>query len=451
MNLLLTKFKVKEIKLFLRSATYKDISAYISFYALSLFIFWIPFKTDYLRFFIGLWVFTWLLEGDFVKRFKENVFSKRQRRILYMFILFYLLHIVSYFISKNKQVAAFDLEVKFSLFLFPILILGSNKLYKEKWQFLLKLFLLGITLSSIIYLVLAFQKSISMGSNFSFSKEAILSFFELTKNRSSNFSYINLSIWHHPSYYAMFLNFAIAISYFLFKETKNSIKKIVLGIAVLFFILMIYLISSRAGILSSILLLFTIFLIEFFLNKKTAIFFLPFLFLATFLLTNGSYIKETVVKLFDTAKKTENKTENKTEIEKDTRLILLHHATLVAKESIWLGVGIGDIKTYLNESYKKENYKIGLDKQFNTHDQYLETLIGGGLPLFTLLLLIFAYSIYYSLRERKFIMLLFLLFVGLNFLFEAMLNTMIGVVFITFFWVFLLFEKSGDFSTKKGK
>lgn len=447
--------KLQELKLFFKEATYKDISAYANFFALSLFVFSLPFSTNYSRFFLGLWVFTWLLEGNFIKRFKKNILSKEQHRLFYMFILFYLLHLVSYFFSQNKSVAAFDLEVKFSLLLFPILMLGSNKLYKEKWQFLLKIFLLGITISSIIYILLAFYKSIHIEQgkllfNFAYSEEfAHLGFFELMKNRSNNFSYVCISIWHHPSYYAMFLNLAVAISYFLLKKTKSNFKKIILVIAVLFFMLMIYLLASRAGILSLILVLFTIFIVEFFLNKKIVIVFLPFLILITFFLTNVSSIKETVTKLLKKEPQVENKKEAENDAQqKDARLILLHHAILVAKENIWLGVGIGDIKTYLNESFNRENYKIGIEKAYNTHDQYLETLIGGGIVLLILLLILFAYSIYYALKERKMIMLLFLLFVGLNFLFEAMLNTMVGVIFITFFWTFLLFEKSGGFFQK---
>lgn len=448
--------KLQESKLFFKKATYKDISTYANFFALSLFVFSLPFSTNYSRFFLGLWVFTWLLEANFVKRFKNNMLPKEQRRILYMLILFYLLHLVSYFFSQNKPVAAFDLEVKLSMLLFPILILGSNKLYKEKWQFLLKIFLLGIALSSIIYILLAFYKSIDIEQgkllfNFAYSEEfAHLGFFELMKNRSNNFSYTCISIWHHPSYYAMFLNLAVAISYFLLKKTKSNFKKTILIIATLFFMLMIYLVASRAGILSLILVLFAIFLIEFFFNKKIIIVALPFLILITFFLANGSSIKETATKLLKKEPQVENKKENDIQ-QKDARLILLHHAILVAKENIWIGVGIGDIKTYLNESFRTENYQIGIEKAYNTHDQYLETLIGGGLVLLTVLLFLFAYSIYYSFRERKFIMLLFLLFIGLNFLFEAMLNTMVGVIFITFFWTFLPFETSGKFFKKKRK
>ncbi len=425
---------------YFKGLTYKRIINALNFVFGILLMFWLPLSKSYITVFIFLWILTWLLEGNIINRFKYHCLSKPKISLLLLPIIFYLLHIVSYFLSSNKSTAAFDLEVKLPMFIFPILIMGTNKLYRINRKTLLISFLIGLVFSSLICIVKAFINSFSIVDGVVifetalYSHLASMNFFELVGNRFSHFSYSHISYFHHPAYFAMFLNFGIVIAYYLFKMTKLKAIKILYFSAIIFFTIMVYLLSSRAGLLVLSSVFFTITIIEFIMSRKLIVIFLSLLFsigIAKGIL--NSQLKNNINALlskFDTSMVKDAK--------KDDRLILWKNALHVGKKKPLMGVGIGDIKSELFNEYKKRNYIAGIKYKLNVHNQYLESFIGGGILTILPLLAMFIYGFYYSITKRRYIFGSLLFIVSLNLAFESMLNTMGGVIFIMLFYTLLV-------------
>jgi len=60
----------------------------------------------------------------------------------------------------------------------------------------------------------------------------------------------------------------------------------------------------------------------------------------------------------------------------------------IIKDNPLLGIGTGDVKDELQRTAEIEGYSIVKDRNFNVHNQYLETWMGIGIFGFILLLLL---------------------------------------------------------------
>ncbi len=435
----------------------------INFYLALVFVFWMPLYKDFLPYIIWLWAISWVLEGGFKNKFKN--FSNKN--ILLLLLLFYLFHVISLAYSKNFKVGFFDIQVKFSIFLFPILLCGSNYLYKKYYKKIFFAFVYGNIAASLICLIFAFYHSIS------FVNHSIV--FDSSVGWSSYFSYANFSIFQHPSYFAMYLAFATAILFYLFdfEDMFNKIKyKLFYLTTIVLFFITIFLLSSRAGIISEFIVLIGGFIIYTFKYKKivnSLVFFIFICFSFFFVFNNNFRIKKLENELinhgniafFDTSKYTQNlknifdkdvlttdsiiiknqeKSSKVSTINKENIRIKIWNVTYdLIKEHLLAGAGAGDIKDELIAGYERDNIIEAKEKHFNVHNQFLETFIGQGLIGLIMLVLIILIPLYFSFKNKNYLLFFFILIIGLNFVFESMLNTISGVVFFAFFYSMLVF------------
>ena len=72
--------------------------------------------------FIALMLLNWIIEGDFKNKFKTILNNK----IALLFISFYLLHLVGLSYTQNIPDGLFDIQVKLSLLLFPLILLDLD-------------------------------------------------------------------------------------------------------------------------------------------------------------------------------------------------------------------------------------------------------------------------------------------------------------------------------------
>src|SRR4051812_770349 len=96
---------------------------------------------------IILLVTAWLASPDFVKSFKKVDDNK----ILLILVSFYILHALSIFYSTNLNYAFFDLQVKLSFLLFP-LILSAFVFSQEQINRFKLLFSAGTLLTTLLCL-----------------------------------------------------------------------------------------------------------------------------------------------------------------------------------------------------------------------------------------------------------------------------------------------------------
>ena len=111
----------------------------------------------------------------------------------------------------------------------------------------------------------------------------------------------------------------------------------------------------------------------------------------------------------------------------------------VFKEHFWIGVGAGDVVDYLLDAYEDDDLELVVQKAYNSHNQYLQTSVGLGIWGLLSLLSILIWTLFWALRKRSFLLLLFLVVVALNLLVESMFETRAGADFFPLLYSILIF------------
>jgi O-antigen ligase len=117
------------------------------------------------------------------------------------------------------------------------------------------------------------------------------------------------------------------------------------------------------------------------------------------------------------------------------------HSLHIIKGNLLFGVGTGDVKNELSMQYRASNEKTLESRHLNAHNQFLQTAIALGIIGLGALLLILTCAAMWTFQTKQHEATLLILLITINFLFEAMLETQAGVVFISFF-LFLYMTKA---------
>ncbi len=397
---------------------YKTITNNILFYSSLLIAFLMPLSHKITVYAIMLFVLSWLLSGQWLHNGKSAI----KNPVFIILVTFFLLHLVGLLFSSNMHAGWFDIEVKLSMILFPLVFFLSDFLTEQKRKTILLTFVAGTALGMFICVGAAF--------------------YEYYANNVNNFFYMKLSIVHHPTYFAMYICFALAVilKYLFYDEVKKSnLFKAILVLLIILFAVFIYMLSSKAGIIIFFVTLIAMSLPA--LLKKNKRIFASFVlifaaFQIWFSLTQNMRF-ETVSKSVATAE--QNVT---TEESNGVRVLVYETAIDIIKSNYAIGVGTGDIKDELMREYKVRNMTGALTNKLNAHSQFLETFIGQGIAGISILLLLFLIPFINSIKTKNWLLMTFVFVVALNFITESMLNTQAGVVFFAFFYSFFVTLKN---------
>lgn len=348
----------------------------------------------------------------------HKAFILSNKRIAILGIIFFLIHLISVGYSQNKPVAWFDIEVKLSLLVFPLLFLFRNQKIKNNLKNVLFAFSVGTIISSIILLTVAFYKYYSKG---------IFAFNYIALSEGLNI---------HPSYLSMYYIFSIGIILKFFISKYFPIKRQILPILlVLFLFVLIFLLQSKAGIISLIIISFYLFVISLIKLKSVLLkvtFGLLILSTTTILFQKSSRLSS----MFHSVEKISLK-DNHDESTTGVRISIWKITIDEIKQHWIIGVGAGDIKTILFKKYKENSINRALDNKYNVHNQFLETFLGQGIIGFSLLLALFYFGFREANRRKNWLLTVFLILTIFSFGPESMLNNQAGVIFFAFFYFFL--------------
>ena len=369
-----------------------------------------------------------LIIVSLVISFKNKTLKFNLNKSLLLLILFYLIHVIGVFYTKNKSASNFDLEVKLSLILFPLLFLFNKELFIKNYKLILNIFFY----TSSFFAILLILRSLYI---FSISFD------------SSKIFYTNFSIFLHPSYYSMYNVLAIIIGIKLF-NIENKRTKILYAFLISFNIISVFFSQSKSGIISLVLIIS--YLLITYLNSisKRALYLsiLSIIILGVLLINYNSRIKK-MVKIISTYQKVLDKPNDDNYIESTGYRILSWNAALkVIKNNPIIGVGTGDIKDELFKEYKELNYLKNLNENMNVHNQVLETWLGQGFIGFSILLLLFIIAFINSRKRNNYLLQSYLIMLFLNLLFESILNTQAGTIFFGFFYPFLVLNEDNIIS-----
>ena len=401
--------------------TYINLSN-LSILALCLVVFQFPFYRRFIPITIALWVLLSLVMGIYKKH--RLKFNWR----LMTSIAFFGLYCLGVLWSENSANAGFDLEVKMSLAIIPIVIMFSN--YKvEQIKMLLLTFIAGLLVCVIWLLVI--------GAN---------NYYCTCDTRQ--LLYIHLSKEIHPSYLAFYMNVGIGILLIdYFNGALGLFKRRWVYVAlILIFTGFSILLLSKIGILTSAILFLS--LLIYWLIKRKWILFLLFTFcsiLGSYVIYKGSDLVQSRVQEFVEGVDTDTE---KTWLESTSlRTVIWNESTSLFLDNFWIGVGTGDVQDELLERYEDAGINQAVRQNLNAHNQFLQTSVAlGVLGLLTIAIMLLQALI--RMKRMKYFNLIFSLISGVFFFTESVLETQAGVVF---FAVFFAIFNSINFSNSNNE
>jgi len=407
-------------------------------YSILILVFLIPIKIKIVPLFIGLSTLLLLIQKDFYLSLKDKLTNKYFLVSISIFIIYFLGSLYSDI--ENFKRTSFDLQVKLSFLLFPIIFIDNGILRKNRLK-IFKVFILGVFIASIICLVFAFHNSLYKIDDIWYFNSSYFnslknqSFLYLFRERVSYFSSNILTrIVHHHSYFGLYLLTSIVFLFdILMSRNKTSLReKVIYIFLIVYFIIFIIMAQSRANYIAFIAILIFYGGIYMYKRRNAIIkIFIPILIVLIILLLGKHTslyrnFNTDIVTNFEKAKK------------ENLRLALWEASLNVIKEKPLFGVGNGDVRMELEKTYIKKDVLIVGKKYLNSHNQFLETTVGLGVFGLLFLILWFLFPIFQAMKRRDIVMISFLIIVGINLLFESMFNRIAGVVFIAFFYNFLI-------------
>ncbi len=373
--------------------------------------------------FISLLLLNWLREGDFKSKF-QNI---AKNKLSFIFIAFFLMHAIGLIYTENVDSGLFDLQVKLSLLVFPIIIV-SRPYTVLQVRNIFVLFIIGGILCSLFLL-----------------SRAVYTYFAFEEN---NFFYQAFSFLVHPSYLSMYFNLCIVwlmLKIFQKPRDVNRFTLIVSILIILFFSFIIVLLSSKMGliILFALYLGFTIYLVV--SRRKYLLGFAGLLLIVAAVFALFRFVPEATSRLNSIVTAMSSTTNNQADSESTAvRLLIWSASNQVVSENLILGAGTGDAKDVLMAEYAKRGMTGALERKLNAHNEYYQVFVSIGLMGFILLIASLFLPLYKAFTSSNAIYILFLLLVIINFIPESMLETQAGVIFYAFFNSLLCFTTSDN-------
>ena len=110
------------------------------------------------------------------------------------------------------------------------------------------------------------------------------------------------------------------------------------------------------------------------------------------------------------------------------------------------GVGTGNVDIYLTEKLQSYGLYDLASYKYNPHNQFLQTFLEVGIVGFLLLLLIILFGIRQALKNKSWLLLIIMVSLVFNCLFESMLQRQSGIVFYSFWICWLSIYSKKDIS-----
>jgi O-antigen ligase len=382
---------------------------------------------------IFLMFLNWIIEGGIARI--PAIFKEKNKILTFSFIAIYILYLVGMLYSKNMKYGFFDLQVKLSLLLFPIIFATIDKDFplQKLTTNVFKALVAGCLTGTLIFLGIA-----------------TITF--INSHDIQVFFYIAFSKFIHPSYLSMYLNLAVGIlAYHLINKKQNlsSGSRILFLALAFYFSFVIILLSSKAGIFSLLLLtlMITIYLLK--VNKQVwkGLIFISLVIAAFYI---GYHFLPSIAGRFKRAESAitaQNRTAPENMESNSERLVVWKAGIKIIRENPVFGVGTGDVKDALLSEYQKENKMLVYNLRLNAHNQYIQTYIALGIPGILLLVLFLILPGWWSLRNKQYLYFSFLVVFAFNILVESMLEVQAGVIYYAFFnalFFFALATTEGD-------
>ncbi len=390
------------------------------------FILLIPFHIRASNLMLLAWFASLLFVGDLKQRW-ERLASKR---LFYLYIGFFGLHLFGMLYTEDWARGVIDLDKKLVIFFFPFALLSEEI---KPHIFKLRLYAFWASLVALIGVLLWFN----YGMFFNFSGDINdLAFREaMTETPWVKVGHVYLGLfltWTIIMILAIFLK--------LFPLPFSKLEKACLFFLALLMIFTLVKISARMAILSLLCVGLAMVLVALtqLRHKGYALGLLLGLLLFGALLGQSKRVRFMLENSFPTEIRYDSPYWYDWTSGSTIRMAIWNSAwQTFTWESAVLGTGTGSPRGRLRKGYEKMNFKFALEKSFNAHNQFLETYLGLGLIGLAYWLACFFIPVYQAFRYQYYLLFFFLLLFFLSGLTESVLTRQKGVVFYAF-WNSLL-------------
>ena len=344
--------------------------------------------------------------------------------------IFYFVYLIGSYYTNNPDLAKMYAENKLSFIVFPLILS-----FRTKFDFSLKHPIVGLTLGVLLASLIGIINSSSCLCEHS------LPWFEYC------FTSSYISPIHHPTYFSIFILIAIAGLWYGYYQKWKYFNFVPIIWLTIFLLAMYLACKSLAGIIFLFLLFIFLFIRWLYYQKKwfilvSLILLVPFVFtiaLSFYPPINREYqaAKEDFSLFmsgsdhFLSDKRQEDLTGN------DVRIIMWKVTIDNIKETPF-GVGTGNVDDYLGKTLREKGFEELAIKEYNPHNQYLQTTLEIGVQGMVVLLLIFISALIFSWKNKNWILFLLTLAFIFNSFFESMFQRESGIVFFSFWMCILL-------------
>jgi O-antigen ligase len=392
----------------------------------------LPIYVWYIPPFMVLWGLSRILEcrTNRIHHFRLNSYPTW---LFILFMVFYFWQLIGIIYSDNVKTGWNIFFSRFSLFLFPFVLVIPGEKILNNVKLLLKLFAGSTTLFILCCFVYAFYKSISF-------QNGILIFNQHPPEGHwlSYFYGSYFSINQHPSYLSMYVIVSIFIAFESWFDKNQKIHGRVAWLMIgVFLLISIYFLSSRSGILTIVLFVPIYFFYK--LKGKVKVKWKGLIIVLSILVI--IFVLFPIIRSNERVKIGIDAISNgsiKQNAIKDGRVIIWRSALRIIRSNLIFGVGIGDVKTELMKEYQKVGDQDLIENKYNVHNQFLEVLLENGIIGLLFFLLILGYMLSIMIYEKNLLYGLFLMMMFIFFMFETVLYRLAGISFFSLFSFLLL-------------
>lgn len=317
----------------------------------------------------------------------------------------------------SSEYASIHFEKRISFFVFP-LIFATAKISKETFTKILYSFIAGCTMAAFIVLVRQFSEITAGG----YSPEVVLE-----------------AIGTSHVYLGMFLTFSvIASAYLALQQPLRSTETIVLICVAVFQLIFLFLIAAKMAAITLFLLSLISSVVYVIRTKRKMMgLLLMTIPIAVFviLFLNFGAISQRFAALFDS--------KNYFIDDNAWNSIGVRITVMKCTWDTWVtvpffGTGLGDQQAALNACYSSLGFISMVD--YNTHNQYLQFLLSGGIVGLATFLFVLGYSARQALKRKNVLYLCFLFVFMMCCLTESILERQQGIMFLAFFNAMFFFK-----------
>lgn len=354
--------------------------------------------------------------------------QKRPEPVLLLSIGFFLMYVASVLYSSNAHEANFNIEKKMSLFIFPVIMYITPRISVSAFNRVLQTFVLSVIASCTVALLISLSEYVRLKNT------EVFYYHELSSNTGM-----------HAGYLAMYLCFAISFLLFQQGNGLGLFKRKILWIGALVLLsIYVLMLSSRLqiGIMCMIYIVYALKIGKLGASVPKAIgysFVLGVFLLCLVLLfpKNRERFKEAINYNNEYAL-------SKKWGEGQMRKLIWTSAFEIIAQNPLIGVGVGDVQDELDRVYKKNDF-ISLtyfsNTRFNAHNQLLETALAIGSCGIIVFLTLLVRMVRQGIKQNNTMLLAFICIFVLSSITESILERQNGIVFYSFFSMFLYFKK----------